>query len=165
MSEVSKLLSDIEKIDNEILNRSGPLDLPKEVFEHVLDDLDNSSIMKQFYERGDSYNDYKLSPISCLTTKLVIVGTITPENNHGYYYTSDKNDMYQILDNLLNLDDLFIVLLFFIATVIIEGCIYKKVLKYTKYSGMTVSVICNIATVAIIILMFLISGSRYRRLF
>lgn len=99
MSEVDELLSDIEKINNEILNSSGPLDLPKEAFEHVLDDLDNSSTMKQFYERGDSYNDHKLSPISSLATKLVIVGTITPENNHGYYYTSDKNDMYQILDN------------------------------------------------------------------
>lgn len=60
--------------------------------------------------------------------------------------------LYQVLDNLLYLDNDFIVILFFIATIIIEGCIYKKVLKYKKYSGMTVSLICNIGTVIILFL-------------
>ncbi len=59
--------------------------------------------------------------------------------------------VYQILDNLLYLDSSFIVILFFIATIIIEGFIYKKVLKYKKYNGMSVSIICNIGTVIIII--------------
>ena len=60
--------------------------------------------------------------------------------------------LYKILDNLLNLNNFFIILLFFIASVIIEGFIYKKVLKYKKHTGMTVSVICNIVTVIIMII-------------
>ena len=72
--------------------------------------------------------------------------------------------IYQILYDLLYLDNFFIVILFFIATVVIEGLIYKKVLKYKKYNGMTVSVICNIGTVVITILMLLIFGSGFRRL-
>ena len=54
--------------------------------------------------------------------------------------------LYQVLDNLLYLDSGFIVILFFIAIIVIEGFIYKKVLKYNKHSGMTVSLICNIST-------------------
>ena len=38
--------------------------------------------------------------------------------------------LYQVLDNLLYLYNGFIVILFFIATIIIEGFVYKKVLKY-----------------------------------
>ena len=57
--------------------------------------------------------------------------------------------LYQILNNLLYLNKFFIVILFFIITIIIEGFIYKKVLRYKKHSGMTVSLICNIGTVAI----------------
>ena len=37
--------------------------------------------------------------------------------------------LYQVLDNLLYIDNGFIVILLFIATIIIEGFIYKKVLK------------------------------------
>ena len=68
--------------------------------------------------------------------------------------------LYQVLDNLLYLYNGFIVILFFIATIIIEGFIYKKVLKYKKHNGMTVSLICNIGTVII----SLIFGFGFRRL-
>lgn len=72
--------------------------------------------------------------------------------------------LYQVLDNLLYIDNGFIVILLFIATIIIEGFIYKKVLKYTKHSGMTVSLICNIGSVIISFLIILIFGSGFRRL-
>ena len=72
--------------------------------------------------------------------------------------------LYQVLDNLLYIDNGFIVILFFIATIIIEGFIYKKVLKYNKHSGMTVSLICNIGTVIISFLIILIFGSVRRLL-
>ena len=72
--------------------------------------------------------------------------------------------LYQVLDNLLYIDNGFIVILFFIATIIIEGFIYKKVLKYNKHNGMTVSLICNIGTVIISFLIILIFGSGFRRL-
>ena len=54
---------------------------------------------------------------------------------------------YPILCNLLYLDSVFFVILFFITTIVIEGFIYKKVLKYKKHRGMTVSLICNIGAV------------------
>ncbi len=60
--------------------------------------------------------------------------------------------LYKILDNLMNLNNFFIILLFFIVSIIIEGFIYKKVLKYKKHTRMTVSVICNIVTVIIMII-------------
>lgn len=72
--------------------------------------------------------------------------------------------LYQVLDNLLYIDNGFIVILLFIATIIIEGFIYKKVLKYNKHSGMTVSLICNIGSVIISFLIILIFGSGSRRL-
>ena len=72
--------------------------------------------------------------------------------------------LYQVLDNLLYIDNGFIVILLFIATIIIEGFIYKKVLKYNKHSGMTVSLICNIGSVIISFLIILIFGSGFRRL-
>ncbi len=72
--------------------------------------------------------------------------------------------LYQLLDNLLYIDNGFIVILLFIATIIIEGFIYKKVLKYNKHSGMTVSLICNIGSVIISFLIILIFGSGFRRL-
>ena len=72
--------------------------------------------------------------------------------------------LYQVLDNLLYIDNGFIVILLFIATIIIEGFIYKKVLKYNKHSGMTVSLICNIGSVIIYFLIILIFGSGFRRL-
>ena len=53
--------------------------------------------------------------------------------------------LYAVLDNYNEVIDILV----FITTTIIEGFIYKKVLKYKKYSGMTVSLICNIATVII----------------
>ena len=68
--------------------------------------------------------------------------------------------LYQILDNLLYLYNLFIVILFFIVTIVIEGFIYKKVLKYKQHNGMTVSIICNIGTV----IFLLIFDSGFRRL-
>lgn len=61
---------------------------------------------------------------------------------------------YPILCNLLYLDSVFFVILFFITTIVIEGFIYKKVLKYKKHSGMTVSLICNIGAVIIYNLFF-----------
>ena len=63
--------------------------------------------------------------------------------------------IYQILYHLIYADNLFMVLLFFIATVVSEGLIYKKVLNYKKHSGMVVSIICNIAIVVIFILLSL----------
>lgn len=63
--------------------------------------------------------------------------------------------LYQVLDKLLYFtDNVFFVILLFIVTIIIEGLIYKKVLKYNKYSGLKVSLICNIGSV---IVYFLIS--------
>ncbi len=58
-----------------------------------------------------------------------------------------------ILYNLYDLNNLFIDILFFLAIIIIEGFIYKKVLKYKKRSGMTVSIVCNIGAVVIVVLM------------
>ena len=72
--------------------------------------------------------------------------------------------LYQVLDNLLYLDSGFIVILFFIAIIVIEGFIYKKVLKYKKYNGMIVSLICNISTVIISFLIIFIFGSGFKRL-
>lgn len=72
--------------------------------------------------------------------------------------------LYQILCDLLYLDDFFIAVLFFLVTVVVEGIIYKKVLKYKKYNGMTVSVICNIGTAVITILMYNIFAYRLRSL-
>ena len=56
--------------------------------------------------------------------------------------------LYVLLGNLLYIESEFI-WIFFIATIIIEGLIYKKVLKYKEKSGMIVSVICNIVPIAI----------------
>lgn len=58
--------------------------------------------------------------------------------------------LYQILYVFLYWANSFIAILIFIAIVVIEGVIYKKILKYKKYNGMTVSVICNIAAEVII---------------
>ena len=54
-----------------------------------------------------------------------------------------------ILDNLFYLNNFFIKILLFLVTIIIEGLILKKVLKYKKHSGMTISIICNIGAVGI----------------
>lgn len=51
--------------------------------------------------------------------------------------------LYQILSNLLSFKNGYTVILFFIASIIIEGFIYEKILKYKKYSGLTVALICN----------------------
>jgi len=56
--------------------------------------------------------------------------------------------LYVLLGDLLYIESEFI-WIFFIATIIIEGLIYKKVLKYKEKSGMIVSVICNIVPIAI----------------
>lgn len=61
--------------------------------------------------------------------------------------------LYQIVDNLLYFYNIFSVIIFFIVTIILEGLVYRKVLKYNKHNGMTVSIICNIGTVISIILM------------
>lgn len=60
--------------------------------------------------------------------------------------------LYQALDDLLS------AILFFIVAIFIEGIIYQKVLKFKKYSGMKVSVIYNISTIVIMLLMFMIIG-------
>jgi len=57
--------------------------------------------------------------------------------------------LYQMLYNLLVLDSPFIAILFFIATVVIEGFIYKKVLKYKKNNGIVVSTVCNFGIIFI----------------
>ena len=48
-------------------------------------------------------------------------------------------------------------ILLFISTIVIEGPIYMKVLKYKKHNGMTVSIISNIC----IILMYLLCKYLY----
>ena len=48
-------------------------------------------------------------------------------------------------------------ILLFISTIVIEGAIYMKVLKYKKHNGMTVSIISNIC----IILMYLLRKYLY----
>lgn len=48
-------------------------------------------------------------------------------------------------------------ILLFISTIVIEGAIYMKVLKYKKHNGMTVSIISNIC----IILMYLLCKYLY----
>ena len=63
-----------------------------------------------------------------------------------------------MLYNLFRLNNFLIIILFFLVTIIIEGLILKKVLKYKKHSGMTISIICNIGAVLIIILMSNILG-------
>ena len=60
--------------------------------------------------------------------------------------------LYQALDDLLS------AILFFIVAIFIEGIIYQKVLKFKKYSGMKVSVIYNISTIVIMLLMIMIIG-------
>lgn len=72
--------------------------------------------------------------------------------------------LYLILDNLPYFNNLFIDILLFLATLIIEGIIYKKILKYKKHNGMTISIICNIGIALIIILMDNIWGSGFIRL-
>ena len=73
--------------------------------------------------------------------------------------------LYQILNNWLYLYNSFIVILFFIVSIISEGFIYKKVLRYKKHSGMAVSIICNIGTVIISFFIILILfGPGFRRL-
>lgn len=42
-------------------------------------------------------------------------------------------------------------ILLFISTIVIEGAIYMKVLKYKKHNGMTVSIISNICIILIIV--------------
>ena len=61
--------------------------------------------------------------------------------------------LYRTLNKSLNFNNFFIILLFFIVAIIIEGLIYKKVLQYKKLTGMTVSVICNIGTVVIMMIL------------
>lgn len=58
--------------------------------------------------------------------------------------------LYQALDDLLS------AILFFIVAIFIEGIIYQKILKFKKYSGMKVSVIYNISTIVIMLLIILI---------
>ena len=61
--------------------------------------------------------------------------------------------LFQILENLQYFYTSVNIILPFLATLIIEGIIYKKVLKYKKDSGMTISIICNTGMVVSIILM------------
>ena len=60
---------------------------------------------------------------------------------------------YGTLNDFLSRDVSFIMILFFIADIIIEGFIYKKVLQYKKHTGMTVSVICNVVPVVFVIVL------------
>ena len=76
--------------------------------------------------------------------------------------------LYQVVVDLLNLDNGFLIIsliiVAFVAPTIIEGLIYEKVLKYKKYKGMTVSLICNIGTVIISFLIITIFGSKSLKL-
>ena len=73
--------------------------------------------------------------------------------------------LYQVLDEIwLYFSDAFMSISFFTISIIIEGIIYNKVLKYKKYNGMIVSLICNISTVIISFLIIFIFGSGFKRL-
>ena len=58
----------------------------------------------------------------------------------------------QIIWKLVLLYDTYIYIALLILTIIIEGFIYKKVLKNKKHSGMKVSIICNVCLAIIIML-------------
>ena len=58
-----------------------------------------------------------------------------------------------ILCKMFYLDNLLIFIVSFFIAIIIEGHILKKVLKYKKHNGMTVSIICNIGATVIVILL------------
>lgn len=58
----------------------------------------------------------------------------------------------QVVYDWIYLAGLPMIILFFISAIIIEGFIYKKVLKYKKHNGIVVSVICNMGTVITTIL-------------
>ena len=82
------------------------------------------------------------------------------------FFDKILNKMLDLL-NLSNVNRALIGLLIFIAivvgTIIIEGFIYKKVLQYKKYSGMTVSVLCNTGT-ALVLMIFTLIGLLIGRL-
>lgn len=52
----------------------------------------------------------------------------------------------------LYLENPFIVLALAIVTIISEGLIYNKILKYKKHKGITVSIICNIGIIILSII-------------
>lgn len=58
----------------------------------------------------------------------------------------------------LYLENTFIVLALAIVTIISEGLIYNKILKYKKHEGITVSIICNIGIIIGFILLSIIIG-------
>lgn len=117
------------------------------------------------YEEGISNVLKIIAVVSIFALISMIVSLIIGIRKKDCIAILPVNVMVKTIAVFLNqvLDNLFIGF-FFIATIIIEGFIYKKVLKYNKHSGMTVSLICNIGTVIISFLIILIFGSGFRRL-
>ena len=57
---------------------------------------------------------------------------------------------FRVFNHVLDVDNSFVVLLFLIVAMIIEGCIYKKLIQNKKNTGMKLSVACNICTVVFV---------------
>lgn len=53
-------------------------------------------------------------------------------------------------------EDLLIYAICWIVSIIVEGLIYNKVLKYKKHKGMVVSIICNVASILTMLLIVII---------
>ena len=86
-------------------NRNKLYDLSKEEFDKIKKDIENNNTYKSFLEYAKSKNSDDNILIN-KDTKLIIVGSITPSKGRDFYYTSDDNKMYEILDNNLKGTDL-----------------------------------------------------------
>lgn len=58
----------------------------------------------KFY--AESMNKYHINRNLINHPKLLIVGTLTPPQGRGYYYTSNRNKMYKYLDCGLGINSL-----------------------------------------------------------
>lgn len=56
---------------------------------------------KRLYEKADCSTYKGLLP-NYMGAKIVIVGTITPHNGKGFFYTAPRTKMYEIIDKLLS---------------------------------------------------------------
>ena len=110
--EYEKIIFELEKVQNcndfyekvgRLLEINGNF-VQKMVSNSVIEKIKDSEFLQNNIEIAESLNRE-----NCLTneTKLVIVGTITPWNgqNSGYFYTSNKNKVYGIIDKYFEQSD------------------------------------------------------------
>lgn len=73
----------------------------------------NKTFATEHYELVNSLNNKFFDKKLIENAKIIIVGTITPENgmNNGYYYSSDRNKVYGLIDYCFSTEENGLVIL------------------------------------------------------